>query len=249
MIRDRIWPLPDEVVARQTYPNSRPRDAATLILTDSSTGRTRVLLGRRHSGHVFMANALVFPGGGVEPADHRVPFAGALPRPTEEKLLIASRRTSPGRARALAIAAIRELAEETGLCIGRPADAKSLKRLESASPAWAPFVAAGLIPDLSALAYICRAVTPPRMIRRFDTRFFAADLGAVRHRQAGAHGPDSELTELIWAELDGLDQLDLHAVTRQALADFSAFRACPNDPAAPVPFYRARGRQTIRDLT
>ena len=50
----------------------RPRDAATLIIVDSSVGEPRVLLGRRRPDMVFMPGRYVFPGGRVDPADQQI---------------------------------------------------------------------------------------------------------------------------------------------------------------------------------
>jgi len=100
------------------HPYRRPRDSATLILIDRSGPVPKVLLGRRHADLVFMPNKLVFPGGSVDPTDHRIPLAAKLPGELEAKLLAGTPRTTPARARALAAAAIREMCEETGLCLG-----------------------------------------------------------------------------------------------------------------------------------
>ena len=37
-----------------SFPDSEPRDAATLMLIDRSGPKPKVLLGRRHAGHKFM---------------------------------------------------------------------------------------------------------------------------------------------------------------------------------------------------
>jgi len=58
-----------------SHPYVRPRDAATLILIDRSGERPRVLVGRRHDKVVFMPGKYVFPGGRVDPTDHRIPTA------------------------------------------------------------------------------------------------------------------------------------------------------------------------------
>ena len=50
----------------QTFPDSEPRDAATLMLVDRSGPVPTVLLGRRHHGHKFMPGQFVFPGGRLE---------------------------------------------------------------------------------------------------------------------------------------------------------------------------------------
>src|SRR5271169_6156543 len=95
----------------------RPRDAATLIIIERARGKTRVLMGKRHAGHKFMPGKFVFPGGAVEPGDRRMTVAGALDAAVEAKLLARTRRNAPEFARALALAAIRETFEETGLAL------------------------------------------------------------------------------------------------------------------------------------
>src|SRR6202035_5410908 len=92
--------------------------AATLILIDRTQGEPRVLMGKRHAGHAFMPGKFVFPGGRIEPSDRRMRVAGALPALVEQKLLLRVARPSSGQARALALAAIRETFEETGLLVG-----------------------------------------------------------------------------------------------------------------------------------
>ncbi|MBV8797583.1 MAG: NUDIX domain-containing protein, partial [Hyphomicrobiales bacterium] len=97
----------------------RPRDAATLILVDGSErGTARVLMGKRHPGHKFMPGKFVFPGGAVDPEDSRMAVAGPLDSRVADKLLTQTRRRSQDYARALALAALRETFEETGLALG-----------------------------------------------------------------------------------------------------------------------------------
>ena len=48
-----------------SFPDSEPRDAATLMLIDRSGHTPKVLLGRRHAGHKFMPGKFVFPGGRI----------------------------------------------------------------------------------------------------------------------------------------------------------------------------------------
>ena len=95
----------------------RPRDAATLVLFRREAGRPKVLMGQRHRGHKFMPDAYVFPGGRVDRSDGYVPFARPLRPEVERKLSLTA---SPHRARALALAAVRETFEETGLILGEP---------------------------------------------------------------------------------------------------------------------------------
>src|SRR5215475_3195490 len=148
------------------HPYYRPKDAATLILVDRSGAVPKVLVGRRHDKVVFMPGKFVFPGGRVDKSDNRVPVAAPIPGELETNLLKGSPKITPSRAKSLAVAAIREACEETGLCLGRKAEGGSA-RLEGP---WKPFADAGLLPDPSGLFLIARAITPPGRVRRFDTR-------------------------------------------------------------------------------
>src|SRR5258706_753511 len=95
------------------HPYFRPKDAATLILVDRTAATPKVLVGKRHDKVVFMPGKFVFPGGRVDKSDNRVPVAAPISRELETNLLKGSPRITPSRARALAIAAIREACEET----------------------------------------------------------------------------------------------------------------------------------------
>ena len=101
----------------------RPKDAATLILVDRSGRVPKVLLGKRHARHKFMPGKFVFPGGGVDPTDKAMAVATALDPQAEMRLMQRFHKGSPVRARALALAAVRETFEETGLLLGRSGDA------------------------------------------------------------------------------------------------------------------------------
>src|SRR5215470_17041462 len=109
------------------HPYYRPKDAATLILVDRSGAIPKVLVGRRHDKVVFMPGKFVFPGGRVDSSDHRVPVAAPIPGELEANLLKDSPKITSSRAKSLAVAAIREACEETGLCLGRKAEGGGAK--------------------------------------------------------------------------------------------------------------------------
>ena len=227
------------------HPYRRPVDAATLILDDRSGATPKVLVGKRHEKVVFMPGKIVFPGGRVDRDDSRIPVAQPIPAALEANLLKGRPKITPSRARALAIAAIRETCEETGLCLGR--------RHSSTSPPltgpWQPFADAGLLPDPSGLYLITRAITPPGRIRRFDTRFFAADASAIAHHVDGAIHADAELVELIWVELGSKPLADLHPMTRNVLGELDRrLAAGPLRHDADVPFFHFYGGVMQRDL-
>src|SRR5271168_4203233 len=197
------------------YPYRRPVDAATLILVDRSSPTPKVLVGKRHDKVVFMPGKFVFPGGRVDKDDNRIPVAAPIPKELETNLLKGSPKISASRAKSLAVAAIREACEETGLCLGRKSDVAAGKL----DGAWTPFTEAGLLPDPSGLFLIARAITPPGRIKRFDTRFFTADASAIAHRVEGVIHPEAELVELVWVEIGSKPLADLHPMTKHVLGE------------------------------
>jgi 8-oxo-dGTP pyrophosphatase MutT (NUDIX family) len=209
------------------HPYFRPKDAATLILIDRSGDKPKVLVGKRHDNVVFMPGKYVFPGGRVDKSDNRVPVAAPISRELEANLLKGSPKIAPSRAQALAIAAIREACEETGLCLGRKVD-KPVKL----DGAWKPFAEANLLPDPSSLFLIARAITPPGRVRRFDTRFFTA-----------------ELVELVWVEIGSKPLADAHNMTKNVLAELDRRLATgPLKHDAPVPFFHFYGGKMQKDV-
>jgi len=182
----------------------RPRDAATLILIDRRGPALRLLMGRRSSGHSFMPEKWVFPGGRIDRKDFTAPAASDL---SAEVAAAIADRLDARRARALAVAAIRETFEETGLLLAAPAST-------SPTPAWTEFCARGVAPDLGCLSIVARMITPPHRPKRFDTRFFVADADRLVSRQP----VDSrELQEIQWLTMDEAMALDLARPTRMML--------------------------------
>lgn len=213
----------------------RPKDAATLILVRRDGPEPCVLMGRRAQGHVFMAAKWVFPGGRVDRTDYHAPSASDL-EPREAALL--SRGARPSLARALAMAAVRETFEETGLLLAQPAPPRP------GSGPWREFLAQGALPDLAPLAYVARAITPPGRSRRFDARFFMAEADALMslERTEGC----GELDEIAWLELSKTGEVDLPAITKFVLSEV---RERMEQPRRPIPFVRfMRGQHAIEHL-
>ncbi|GLK71776.1 NUDIX hydrolase [Ancylobacter dichloromethanicus] len=225
------------------HPVIRPADAAALVLVDRSKRTPRVLLGRRNPSLRFMPGKFVFPGGRVDAGDRRVPVYGMLDTESERRLLARVARPSTSRARALALAAIRETCEETGLLIGT-GEAGTPGRLPEA---WGAFGAAGLFPNLEALTFVARAVTPPRLARRFDTRFFLADVTHVGHRLDGVVGAEAELVEAGWFTFAEAKRAEVPEITRAILDEVEARLKGGNRPWQPVPFYFSRGGRVYRE--
>jgi 8-oxo-dGTP pyrophosphatase MutT (NUDIX family) len=225
-------------------PNVRPRDAATLILIDRSGAAPRVLLGRRHAGHKFMPGKFVFPGGRIEACDRQMAIAGPLDELVENKLNARTKRPSPAFARALALAAIRETFEETGLALGVTDHGSPPK---APAGAWARFAATGVFPALDGLDFIARAITPPRRPRRFDTRFFVADAALIAHHTPDIVHAEAELVELVWTPLDEATQLDLPIITRVVLAELAAAAQSGMSHFRARPFYHEVRRHWRRE--
>jgi 8-oxo-dGTP pyrophosphatase MutT (NUDIX family) len=231
-------------VKREANPTLRPRVAATLIMLDRSGASPKVLMGRRHSRHAFMPGKFVFPGGRVEAYDGRMSVVNELPAGVQERLLKNVRRPGPQRARALALAAIRETCEETGLLLGR----KNAQPPSVPAEPWRAFVDFGVTPDLGGLHFIARAITPPGRTRRFDARFFVADAEAIAHRIEGIVGEDAELDELVWIPVSEAKQLDLPTITHIVVDELARRIADGFDPSVPVPFYRTLRRRVVREM-
>jgi 8-oxo-dGTP pyrophosphatase MutT (NUDIX family) len=223
----------------------RPRDAATLIVVQhSDRGAARVLMGKRHAAHRFMPGKFVFPGGRVEPEDRRMTAAGALDAQVEQKLNIRVPRPSPGFARALALAAIRETFEETGLVIG----VEDYGAPENPPPgAWTRFAATGVHPALDDIDFLARAITPPGRPRRFDARFLVIDARFIAKRIDGAVHSEAELVELVWTPLDEARKLDLPGITHSALDDLAQAIEGGFDTRRPRPFYREIRGKRLRE--
>jgi 8-oxo-dGTP pyrophosphatase MutT (NUDIX family) len=236
----------DRLVSAERNPSNptlRPRDAATLIIIDRKGRHPKVLMGKRHAGHKFMPGKFVFPGGRIEADDRSMSVAGALHPRAEQALMARVTRPSAQRSRALALAAIRETFEETGLLLGT----KDYGVPEKVPGTWSAFQERGVFPDLEALHFIGRAITPPKRVKRFDTRFFAVDRTAIADEVGGVVGPDSELVELTWVTIAEARKLELPPITAVLLGELEARIAAGFGPQLPVPFFYQRRGKFIRE--
>jgi glyoxylase-like metal-dependent hydrolase (beta-lactamase superfamily II)/8-oxo-dGTP pyrophosphatase MutT (NUDIX family) len=169
-----------------------PRPAATVVLIRPGRVGLEVLLTHRPASMAFAGDMHVFPGGALDPGDGDPRLvARSLVTPGEAQVRLGGDpdgRLSPERAHALHVAAIRELFEEAGVLLadgstGRTADIEAdmlaaaraaLLRGDSTLADVAESLDLRLRTDL--LAPISHWTTPPVMPRRFDTRFFVAEL-------------------------------------------------------------------------
>lgn len=183
--------MPDELTARAravvegdpswTVPPTR--DAATVVLlrdAGDGEGGFEVFVLRRVSSMAFAAGMHVFPGGVVEPGDADVPWHPGT-EPDARRLT-----ASPGLARALVAAAVRETFEECGALLATDAEGVAGGADEAArvgvldgSVDFAGLLRrTGLAVDAGALQPWDHWITPEVEPRRYDTRFFLAALPA-----------------------------------------------------------------------
>lgn len=181
-------------VTRAPSRSVHPRNAASLILWRQGPAGPEVLMGLRHARHRFMPNVLVFPGGRVDLPDHRAKSISELPGFTRACL---QRNAAPSLARAIGIAAARELHEETGLVLGRMDGHR-------------------LLPDLGVVDYLCRAVTPPNRFMRFNARFLIAPAEAAH----GAIQGSGELEELRYFSFEDAFRHKIASITAKVLGEF-----------------------------
>lgn len=162
--------------------NAVARPASTVIILRNADTGPEVLMLKRSGRAGFFPNAWVFPGGRVDPEDHRAPTIGrAMGLPDTE--------------RAFAVAAIRETFEESGVWMGTGMASVSMRRRLNARTATLSD-APELCADLSRLTYWSRWITPENEPKRYDTRFFVAVLNGPESERASAD--QTETVEHCW---------------------------------------------------
>jgi len=179
----------------------RPRDAATLVVWRKRRNSVQVLMGRRAARHRFVPGHYVFPGGRVDRGDFGAEVRSPLRDDVQESLCASC---NPRLAHALAVAAVRETWEETGLTLGEVSEG-------------------ALRPELGALDYVLRAITPPQSPIRFHARFFAAE---AAHFSGTLRG-NGELLDLDWRPVEECLRLPIVDVT-----EFLLRRLLAGPPAA-----------------
>ncbi len=182
---------------------ARPKPAASLVATRHGSTGNEILMGRRRPKARFAPDVWVFPGGKLDPADSKVTPATDLTDAAIRRLSLPA-----AQARALAIAAIRETAEETGLLLGAPGNPGNI-----VGQVWDSFRHKGWAPDLSALACIARAITPTSSPIRFHARFFHVD----GTRLFGELKGSGELLDLEWMPVGKAKSLPLMDVTQAVI--------------------------------
>jgi 8-oxo-dGTP pyrophosphatase MutT (NUDIX family) len=203
----------------------RARDAASLILLRGEGRDLELLAGRRPMTVRFMPGVYVFPGGAVDAEDSR-------PWPSE-----VDPDALPPRLMRSARAALRETWEESGVFFGHRGAGPDSARL--ASPVAEAYAAAGVVAGFGRLKYVGRAITPVRVFRRFNTRFFFGDGADV----IGEPAASDELEDVRWHPIGRTPLEPFRDVSEFMLARAIALRAGDTGPA-PL-FYTVGGKRRI----
>ncbi|MFN8084740.1 MAG: NUDIX hydrolase [Dermatophilaceae bacterium] len=178
----------DSAERGEAPPTGPVRLAATVMLLREGPGGVEVFMMRRAATMVFAAQMMVFPGGAVDPAD--TDTCAALP---DEVVAVWAARHGVDNtlARAVLVAAVREVFEEVGVLLARPAagsGATDAPAVWTGAPTTRSELAAGArsLPEVFDRAglrvapddLVVRAhwVTPLFERRRFDTWILAAAL-------------------------------------------------------------------------
>ncbi|MGE0483737.1 MAG: NUDIX hydrolase [Gammaproteobacteria bacterium] len=214
-------------------PHVRPRDAASLVIHRQRRTHHEVLMGRRGGKARFKPGVYVFPGGVLERHDYRARPLRGLDDAVPPLLAVGD---SQAKANALAMAAVREAFEEAGLLYGSPGDVGAVGH-----DTWAEFRRRELAPDLAALDFLGRAITPSFQPLRFHARFFAVEAD----RLSGELRGDGELEDLRWIRLDDTAGFEMMMVQEMILATLG--RRLAGQDAPPQRLFFRWGRRNVVD--
>ena len=191
-------------------------------------------MGQRGSKAAFMPNKFVFPGGAVDTADSAIRLAQPLTDRCHANLQQDSTGPAP---ETLAVAAIRELWEETGLMLG------ALEAWPDAPKAWADFAKAGFRPSAANMYFFFRAITPPGASRRFDARFFLVNADQLSGDLDDFSNASDELSHLQWVCLDEVRSLNLPFITSVVLGELVGMTeiGAPNS----IPFFKNQDEESL----
>jgi 8-oxo-dGTP pyrophosphatase MutT (NUDIX family) len=174
--------------ARGDKQPAQPRHAATVVLLRDTPAGPEAYLLRRVKGMAFAGGMHVFPGGSVDPEDARADIGWAGPSPAEWGRHFGA---DEPLARALVCAAVRETFEECGVLLAGPAPDQLLEdvssdeweaervALEAREQSLSELLTRrGLVLRADLLRPFAHWITPEVEPKRFDTRFFLAQMPA-----------------------------------------------------------------------
>jgi len=199
---------------------AEPKHASTVVLLragDGAPGGLEVYLLRRHVDMAFAAGMCVFPGGGVDKRDFDAHIGWVGPSAAEWADRLGCDEEF---ARALVCAAVRETFEESGVLLAGPtaesvvedttgADWEDDRRaLEAREVSFTAFLERrGLRLRTDLLRLWGSWVTPVFEPRRFNARFFVAELPAGQHTR----DVSTESDHVVWLPVrDAIRAVDAH---------------------------------------
>jgi 8-oxo-dGTP pyrophosphatase MutT (NUDIX family) len=225
-VNDPTRRLPDDLAehARAFTEGGREpveaRHASTVVLLrdgDGQPGGLEVYLLRRHVDMAFAAGMCVFPGGGVDKRDFDADIGWVGPTPAEWAVLLG---TDEAFARALVCAAVRETFEESGVLLAGPTVDSVVE--DTTGDDWEEDRRALEARDVSFTSFLERRglklrtdllrlwgswVTPVFEPRRFNARFFVAELPAGQ----ATRDVSTESDHVVWLTLrEAIRAVDAH---------------------------------------
>ncbi len=226
--------LPESIVERAralaggSHVPPEPRHASTVVLIRRPL---EVYLLRRVKGMAFAGGMHVFPGGSVDPEDAGADIGWAGP-PAAWWGEVFGADEQLGRA--LVCAAVRETFEESGVLLAGPSETELLadvssdeweeerRALEAREHSLSELLRRrGLVLRADLLRPLAHWITPEVESKRFDTRFFLAEMPAGQVcRDVGG-----EADERVWVRPADASSggLNLMPPTRAALQDLAAY--------------------------
>jgi 8-oxo-dGTP pyrophosphatase MutT (NUDIX family) len=214
--------LPPEIAGQLNLdgPPATPRPAATVLLARPADP-WQLLMVHRPGGADFAPGAYVFPGGGVHEEDR-------------------------GWSDGIAGAAVRETFEETGILLARRAgtfardsDCDAVREKVAGGSSFAEALKhLSLDPAFDALVMFARWVTPAQLRRRFDTRFYVAEMPSEQK----VHPQEGEVTDWLW--ISPRRALDTNEITL-VYATRAILQSVAQEPSVDALFARARALSEI----
>ena len=210
-------------------------DAATVVLVRDGDRRVDAYLLRRHRQMAFAAGMYVFPGGVVDRRDSDPGLAWAGPTAAQwaERL-----RCDTPTARALVCAAVRETFEESGVLLAGPTSDSVVadttgedwevdrRRLVDHALAFSDLLGVRyLILRTDLMAACGHWITPEFEPRRYDTRFFVAELPTGQRTRDVSGESDRVAWMTPRAACEGVDagKMAMLPPTYATLSQLSAF--------------------------
>ena len=188
-----------EAIASAPAVPAAPRPAATVVLLRDAAHGPEALLLKRHRSAGFVPGAYVFPGGRVDPADADVALlthVDRLPREPEP---------------AYWMAAIREAFEETGILLAGTNGGACMfvshddglvemraRMMDDDASLIDLLQATGAQIAMERIVYCAHWITPVAEPRRYDTRFFLAQVPP----ECAAVIDEREMSDMVWLRPD-----------------------------------------------